>query len=69
MISLLRPIVKGITGRKRKGKGFSLKELEAVNLSIEKAKRLKISIDKKRRSAHEENINILKDFIKSDKNV
>lgn len=65
MINMLRPIVKGVTGKKRKGKGFSLEELKAVNLSIENARRLKISIDKKRKSAHEENINILKEFFKN----
>lgn len=61
---MLRPIVKNSKGKKREGKGFSIEELNAVNLSIEKAKKLKISIDKRRKTAHEENINNLKEFLK-----
>lgn len=62
---MLKPIVKGLTGRNRKGRGFSLGELNKVGINIEKAKRLKISIDKRRKSIHEKNINILKDFLKN----
>ncbi|RLG60125.1 50S ribosomal protein L13e [Candidatus Geothermarchaeota archaeon] len=51
--------------RPRKGKGFSLGELQAVGLTINQAKKLGISIDKRRRSVHQENIELLRRFLGS----
>lgn len=47
-------------GKKRIGKGFSREELKAVNLTAEEALKLKIPVDKRRKTRHEENIEILK---------
>ncbi len=60
---MLRPIVKGHTGRFRKGKGFSLAELKEVGLSPKEAKKLGIAFDKRRRSKREENIKILREYL------
>lgn len=46
--------------KQRKARGFSLKELKAANLNIKDAKKLKIQVDKRRKSAHEVNIKALK---------
>lgn len=61
-----RPIVKS-PGRKvfRIGRGFSLGELAEVGLDIDKARRLGIAVDRRRRSVRKENIEDLKAYIKS----
>jgi large subunit ribosomal protein L13e len=47
-------------GKKRKGKGFSLEELKLAGISIKEAKKLKIYIDKRRKSVYEDNVEFLK---------
>lgn len=48
---------------KREGKGFSLSELEKAGITIEEAKRLGIPVDKRRRTCHEWNVEVLKKSI------
>jgi len=63
----MEPIVYKPGTRKREirvGKGFSLGELQAVGLDFKKALKLGLRIDKRRKSVHEENIEILKEFLK-----
>ncbi|MGQ4833431.1 MAG: ribosomal protein L13e [Candidatus Asgardarchaeia archaeon] len=63
---MIRPIVKKPgSDETRHGRGFSLGELNAANISVHQAKMLHIPIDRRRRSVHEENINILKEYVKS----
>lgn len=47
----------------RVGRGFSLGEIQKVGLSVKEARILGIYVDKRRKSIHEENINILKKWI------
>ena len=47
----------------RKGKGFSLEELKAIGLTFEKARKMRLPIDKRRKSKHEENVKILMEFL------
>ena len=54
---MLRPNVKN---NLREGRGFSLEELKLANLTPEKAKRIGIIIDRRRKSALEENVKVLK---------
>lgn len=59
-------IIKAIVYRKsgkRFGKGFSREELKAVGLSIKKALVLKIPVDVKRKTRHEENIEALRNYL------
>lgn len=44
----------------REGRGFSLEEIRKAGLTLHKAKRLGISIDKRRRTSHTQNIQTLK---------
>jgi len=56
------PIVQmpGRENRFRKGKGFSIKELEEAGLPLNRARRLGIPIDSRRRSSHHDNVRRLK---------
>jgi large subunit ribosomal protein L13e len=47
----------------KEGKGFSLGELSKAEISLEIAKKAGLSIDSRRRSTHEENIKILKEWL------
>jgi len=49
---------------KRVGRGFSIGELKAAGLSLSDAKRLGIYVDKRRKSVHEWNVELLKKMIK-----
>lgn len=62
MVRYINPIVEA--GRKiRKGKGFSLSELEAVEITAGEAKKMGIPVDTRRKSSHDENIETLKEFL------
>lgn len=56
---MIKAIVYGKRGR-RCGKGFSREELKAVGLSVKEALSLKIPVDIRRKTRHDENIEVLK---------
>jgi large subunit ribosomal protein L13e len=45
----------------RVGRGFSLEELKQAGLTLHQAKRFEILVDKRRRTAHKENVEVLKE--------
>jgi len=51
----------------REGRGFSLAEIQAVGLNAGEAQILGIPVDLRRKSTHEENVEILKEFVASAK--
>ena len=53
------PLVRDARGNWRPGKGFSRSELQEASLSLSKATRLRIRVDKRRRNAHPMNVEIL----------
>lgn len=68
MVRYISPIVES-GDRVREGKGFSLGELGAVELSAGNAKKMGIPVDPKRKSSHEENVEILKEFLEETKDL
>jgi len=51
-------------GRTRKGRGFSRDELREVKLDFNQALRLRLPIDTRRKTKHEENVKALKLFLR-----
>lgn len=48
----------------RRGRGFSLGELREAGLTPEKARKLGIYVDKRRKTVHPWNVEALKDYLK-----
>ncbi len=57
------PIPKGLPQKTRVGKGFSLEELKQAGINATIARKLKIPVDKRRRTCHPENVELLKQFL------
>ncbi len=55
----IKPNVIGGNRKLRKGKGFSIAELMAAGLNLKELKSKHISLDKRRKSVHQENVKIL----------
>ena len=51
-------------GRTRKGRGFSRDELREVELDFSQALRLRLPVDCRRKTRHEENVKALKLFLR-----
>jgi ribosomal protein L13E len=66
-MTTVKPIVFKKGGKQRSGKGFSREELKKAGLSLKKALRLGIPVDSRRRTAHEDNINVVKRFLEGKK--
>jgi ribosomal protein L13E len=56
----VKPKILKPDGKQRDGKGFSLNELKEAGLNRADAKRLKIPVDPRRKTAHPENIETIK---------
>jgi large subunit ribosomal protein L13e len=58
-----RPRVFKTREKKRHGKGFSREELKKAGTNMAEALKLRIPLDPRRKTAHEENIEAVKAFI------
>jgi ribosomal protein L13E len=63
----IKPTIFKKDGKKRYGKGFSREELKKARLNLREALKLNIPIDSRRKTAHKENVNTIKGFLKSKK--
>lgn len=46
------------------GKGFSIGEIRKAGLTVKKARKLELRVDKRRKSVHEENIKAIRKYIR-----
>lgn len=61
----LKPKVFKKGGKQRSGRGFSREELKKAGLIPKEALKMGIPVDFRRRTVHEENVEIIKTFLKS----
>jgi large subunit ribosomal protein L13e len=62
-----KPKVFRKAGKQRCGKGFSREELKRAGLSVKEALKFGIPMDSRRKTAHEENVNVVKTFLERKK--
>jgi large subunit ribosomal protein L13e len=62
-----KPKVFKKSGNQRCGKGFSREELKKAGLSLKEALKFGIPVDSRRRTTHEENVEVVKTFLESKK--
>jgi ribosomal protein L13E len=60
----IKPKIHRTDGKERNGRGFSLEELRKAGLNRAEAKKLEIPIDKRRKTAHEQNVQKIKSYAK-----
>jgi large subunit ribosomal protein L13e len=58
----INPSIKKSDGRQRSGKGFSFEEIKKAGLGQSEARKMKIPVDKRRKTAHDANVVELKTF-------
>ncbi|MDH5753862.1 MAG: ribosomal protein L13e [Candidatus Bathyarchaeota archaeon] len=68
-MTAIKPIVFKKGGKQRYGRGFSREELKKTGLSFKEALKLRIPVDFRRRTIHEENINAINGLLKSKKTM
>lgn len=56
-----------LSGKTRPGRGFSYSELKMANIDIRIAKNLGLRVDKRRKTAYEDNIKLLGEKIETEK--
>lgn len=61
----VKPKVFKKDGKQRFGKGFSRNELKKAGLSLKDALRFHIPVDSRRKTAHEENVSLIKSFLET----
>jgi large subunit ribosomal protein L13e len=66
MVRMVSPVITS-GDRVREGKGFSVEELKAVDLTPGEATRMGIPHDPRRRTSHEDNVETLKEYLKDAK--
>lgn len=65
----IKPQILNQKGKQRSGRGFSLEELKKAGLNTAEAKKLEIPVDKRRKTAYDQNIKTLKAFAEKAKAV
>lgn len=68
-MTTIKPKVPKKDGTQREGKGFSRDEIEKAGTNLKDAIRFGVSVDTRRKTAHEENVKALKTFLQARKTV
>jgi large subunit ribosomal protein L13e len=59
----IKPIIAKKFGKQRTGKGFSREELKKAGVNPQEAARLKLRSDRRRKTAHDENVQAIKSMV------
>lgn len=63
----IKPKILKPDGKQRNGRGFSAEELKKAGLDQAEAKRLEIPVDKRRKTAHDQNVEAIKAYAEKKK--
>ncbi len=63
----IKPQILKPDGKQRGGRGFSVEELKKAGLNPDEAKRLKIPVDRRRKTAHDQNVETIKVYAEKKK--
>jgi ribosomal protein L13E len=63
----IKPKVLKPDEKQRSGRGFSLEELKKAGLNPTQAKRLEIPVDRRRKTAHDQNVEAIKAYAEKKK--
>jgi large subunit ribosomal protein L13e len=63
----IKPKILTPIGKQRNGRGFSREELKKAGLNKSEAKKLKIPVDLRRKTAHDQNVEALKTYTEKKK--
>jgi large subunit ribosomal protein L13e len=58
----VKPKILKPDGKQRGGRGFSREELKKAGIDSAEAKRLKLPVDKRRKTAHDQNVEAIKTY-------
>ena len=58
----IKPVILKSGGKQRSGRGFSTQELKKAGLDLAEAKRLKIPVDKRRKTVYDQNVQAVKTY-------
>ncbi len=59
----IKPLITKSDGKKRNGRGFSLEEIKNAGVTKVDARKMSLPVDCRRKTAHEENVEALKQHI------
>jgi large subunit ribosomal protein L13e len=63
----IKPKILKPDGKQRSGRGFSREELKKAGLNKAEAKKLEIPVDKRRKTAHDQNVKAIKAYAEKKK--
>jgi large subunit ribosomal protein L13e len=63
----IKPKILKPDGKQRGGRGFSREELKKAGLNPAEAKRLKLPVDRRRKTAHDQNVEAIKAYAEKKK--
>jgi len=63
----IKPKILKPDGKQRSGRGFSREELKKAGLTEAEAKKLEIPVDKRRQTAHDQNVEAIKAYAEKKK--
>jgi ribosomal protein L13E len=63
----IKPKILKPDGKQRSGRGFSSEELKKAGLNPAEARRLELPVDRRRKTAHDQNVEAIKAYVEKKK--